>query len=140
MPMGSWYTIGLSLGVGVGAGVLAAGLLARSTAGIVAAAVIGALLGAAVGFVVGDTAEIVAGALGGPLGAGGASPVVLGALRRGGTKSGTALLVAAAGVVVAVLALVPVVGYLAAVAVPAIGVRLRRRSPERYAGLRTLAK
>jgi len=66
--------------------------------------------------------------------------LVLGAIRRGGTKGGTAFLVAAAGVVVAVLALVPVVGYVEAVAVPLLAARIRRRRPERYAGLRTLAK
>jgi hypothetical protein len=140
MTMGSWYTIGLSLGVGVGAGVLAAGLLARSRAGIVLAAVLGGFVGAAVGFAVGGTPEIVAGAVGGPLGAGGASPVVLGALKRGGTRAGTAVFVAAAGLVVAGLSLLPALGYVAAVAVPAVGIRLRRRAPERYAGLRTLAK
>ena len=138
--MGSWYTIGLSLGVGVGAGVLAAGVLARSRAGIALAAVLGGLVGAAVGVAVGGMAEIVAGAVGGPLGAGGASPVVLGALRRGGTRAGTAVLVAAVGVVVAGLSLLPVLGYVAAVAVPVLGIRLRRRTPERYAGLRSLAK
>ena len=138
--MGSWYTIGLSLGVGVGSGVLAAGLLARSILGVVAAAVVGAAIGAAVGIVAGGWPEIAAGAVGGPLGAGGAAQVVLGALRRGGTKGGTALLVAAAGVAVAAIALVPVLGYVEAVAVPGLAARLRRRTAERYAGLRTLAK
>jgi hypothetical protein len=33
-----------------------------------------------------------------------------------------------------------VVGYLEALALPALALRLRRRAPERYAGLRTLAK
>jgi len=42
--------------------------------------------------------------------------------------------------VVAALAFVPVVGYVEALAVPALGLRLRRRAPERHAGLRTLAK
>jgi hypothetical protein len=46
-------------------------------------------------------------------------------------------LVALAG---AALAFVPVVGYLEAIVVPALGLRLRRRAPERHAGLRTLAK
>jgi hypothetical protein len=35
---------------------------------------------------------------------------------------------------------VPALGYLEAVALPALAARLRRRSPERYAGLRTLAR
>ena len=64
---------------------------------------------------------------------------VSGALRTGGTKVGTAMLVGAAGIGLAALALVPVLGYLEAVAVPAVGARLRRRAPRRYAGLRPLA-
>jgi hypothetical protein len=138
--VGAWYTIGLCLGVGVGAGVLAAGLFARGIPGIVVAAVGGAATGALVGLLVGGSAQVVAGVVGGVLGAIGAAQVVVGALRRGGTKGGVAFLVAGAGIVVALLALVPVVGYAAAVAVPALGARLRRRFPERYAGLRTLAK
>jgi hypothetical protein len=138
--MGAWYTIGVVLGIGGGAGVLAAGLLARGLSGVVVAAIGGALTGVLAGIVVGGTAEIVSGAIGGVVGAAGAAQVVLGALRRGGTRGGIAFLVAGAGIFVALLALVPVVGYLEAVAVPVIGARLRRRLPERYAGLRTLAK
>ena len=66
--------------------------------------------------------------------------VVAGALRRGGTRGGTALLVGVASLVVAAAAFVPVLGYLEALALPALAVRLRRRAGERYAGLRTLAK
>jgi hypothetical protein len=50
------------------------------------------------------------------------------------------VLVGIAAIVVAALAFVPVLGYLEAVAVPAVAARLRRRAPERYAGLRSLAK
>ena len=75
-----------------------------------------------------------------PPGALGAAVIVRGALRRGGTAGGTAVLVAIAALVAAGLAFVPVVGYLEALALPAIAGRLRRRAPERYAGLRTLAK
>ena len=60
--------------------------------------------------------------------------------RVGGTRGGTALLVAGAAVIAAALAWIPVVGFVEAVALPALAVRLRRRAPERYAGLRTLAK
>ena len=63
-----------------------------------------------------------------------------GTLRRGGTRGGTATLLALAALAGAALAFVPVVGYLEALAVPALGVRLRRRAPERHAGLRSLAK
>jgi hypothetical protein len=66
--------------------------------------------------------------------------IVRGALRRGGTAGGTAALVAIAALVAAGLAFVPAVGYLEALSLPAIAGRLRRRAPERYAGLRTLAK
>jgi hypothetical protein len=66
--------------------------------------------------------------------------VVTGALRRGGTRGGLAVLVAGAALVVAALAFIPIVGYLEAVVVPALAARLRGRAAERYAGLRTLAK
>ena len=49
-------------------------------------------------------------------------------------------LVGLASLVLAALALVPVVGYLEAVALPAVAARARRRRPERYAGLRSLAR
>ena len=61
-------------------------------------------------------------------------------LRRGGTPGGTAFLVGSASIAVALLALIPVVGYLIAVLVPAAAARQARREPERHAGLRTLAK
>jgi hypothetical protein len=48
--------------------------------------------------------------------------------------------VTGAAIVAAGLAWIPVDGYLEAAALPAVAARLRRRSPERYAGLRTLAK
>ena len=96
-------------------------------------------VGAAVGFALGDWPEAVAGGVGGIAGAVGTSRIVQGSLRTGGTRGGTAMLLAAAAVGVAALALVPALGYVLAVAVPALGARLRRRTPERYAGLRSLA-
>jgi hypothetical protein len=74
------------------------------------------------------------------LGAVGAGQVVAGTLRRGGTRFGTAAFVGLAAVVLAALAWIPGVGYLEAAVVPALAGRLRRRAPERYAGLRSLAK
>jgi hypothetical protein len=50
------------------------------------------------------------------------------------------LLVGGAALVVAAAAWIPAVGYLEALALPALATRLRRRQPERYAGLRTLAR
>jgi hypothetical protein len=38
------------------------------------------------------------------------------------------------------LAIIPFVGYVEAVAVPLLAARARGRSPERYAGLRSLAR
>jgi hypothetical protein len=84
--------------------------------------------------------EAVGGAVGGFLGGGAAGPVVAGTLRRGGTRGGTAALVTVAALVGAALALIPLVGYLEAVAVPALAARLRRRAGGRYAGLRILAR
>jgi hypothetical protein len=134
--MGSWYTIGLLAGLGVAVGVLAAGLFPR----LVAAALGAAAVAVGIGFLRFDWDEAVAGAVGGLLGALGATVIVTGALRRGGTRGGTAALVGLAAVVAAGLAFVPVLGYLEAVALPALALRLRRREPERYAGLRTLAR
>ena len=134
--MGGWYTIGVLAGLGAAFGVLAAALVPR----FVIAAVAGAVAGAVVGYFVFGWPEAIAGGVGGVLGGVGATPVVAGALRRGGTRGGTALLVGLAALVVAALAFVPVLGYLEAAALPVLGRRLRRREPERHAGLRTLAR
>jgi hypothetical protein len=53
---------------------------------------------------------------------------------------GTAVLVTVAALALAALAFVPVVGYLEAIAVLILAVRARRQQPERYAGLRSLAR
>jgi hypothetical protein len=140
--VGAWYWIGVSAGLGAAAGTLVAGVAARV---IAAAIVVAAAIGVGLGFAIdawqsGGAGDWVAGAVGGLLGALGAAVIVRGALRRGGTSGGTALLVGGAALLAAALAFVPVVGYLEAVALPALAARLRRRSPERYAGLRTLAK
>jgi hypothetical protein len=140
--VGAWYWIGVSAGLGAAAGMLVAGFAAR-------AAAVAAIVAAAAGFGIGLAVDVwqpggilnwIAGAIGGFLGATGASVIVRGALRRGGTVGGTAALVAGAALIVAGLAFVPIVGYLEALGLPAFAARLRRRSPERYAGLRTLAK
>jgi hypothetical protein len=138
--MGVWYWIGLALGLGTGAGVILAGLLARSRAGIGVALLLSAAAGIGIGLLVRHWSEGVAGGIGGVLGAVGAATVVLGALRRGGTPGGTAALVGLAGIGIGALAFVPGLGYLEAVAVPLLGLRLRRRSGGRYAGLRILAR
>lgn len=138
--MGSWYHIGLILGLAVGGGVIAAGALARTIFGMVLGGVAAAAVGVGLGVVAGGALPPVAGGVGGALGMLGAAQVVRGALRRGGTEAGTAALVGIGGLVLAALALVPAVGYLEGIVVPLLGLRIRRRSAERYAGLRTLAK
>jgi hypothetical protein len=134
--VGDWYTIGILVGLGAAIGLAATGVLRRAVAGLVVAVV----AAVAIGLVFGQWDEAVGGAVGAVCGAIGSGPLVRGALRRGGTRGGTALLLAVAALVGAALAFVPVVGYLEALAVPALGARLRARTPERHAGLRSLAR
>ena len=134
--MGSWYTVGILVGLGAALGVAATGALRRAPAALVVA--VAAAVG--IGFAVWQWDEALGGAIGAVCGALGSAPLVSGTLRRGGTRGGTALLLGLAALVGAALAFVPVVGYLEAVAVPALGARLRRRAPDRHAGLRSLAK
>lgn len=138
--MGDWYWIGVSAGLGVGIGVLLTGLVGATRALLVAALVGAAGLGVLVGYALGETDEAIGGGAGGVLGVLGAAQVVAGTLRRGGGRFGTAVFVAAAAAVLAALAWIPGVGYLEAVVVPAVAGRLRRRAPERFAGLRSLAR
>jgi hypothetical protein len=134
--MGDWYTIGLLVGLGVALGILASTVVPRWVVAAVASAVVAAVIG----LLVDNWDEALGGAVGGVAGAVGAAPVVAGALRRGGTRGGLALFVGLGALGAAALAFVPVVGYLEALAVPALGLRLRARAPERHAGLRTLAR
>jgi hypothetical protein len=139
---GMWdvYWVGVFLGLGVGIGVLLAGLFGSARWGLVAAVVLGAAIGAALGFSFADIEDAIAGGLGGLLGAVGARQLVSGTLRRGGTRAGTAALLGLGGVILGLLAFVPVLGFVEAVAVPVVGARMRQREPTRYAGLRTLAR
>jgi hypothetical protein len=125
-----WYWIGLALGLGVSAGV-AAGVLGSPREGegrpfaiglvafvcvvsgvIAALAILWAVLATLVGLFVGVLS-----------------------FRRLSPAA-----VPAAGLGFAVLAFVPFLGYAEAVLAPFVGMRLRRRANERYAGLRILAK
>jgi len=142
--MGAWYWIGVCAGLGAAVGVLLAGVAGAGRVALVAAG-LATVAGLGVGFGIdawqpGGWGDVVAGAIGAGLGALGAAQIVGGALRRGGTRGGTATLVGGGALVIAALAFVPVVGYLEAIALPALAARLRKREPERYAGLRTLAK
>jgi hypothetical protein len=134
------YVIGLFAGLGTSLGLAFAGLLASSRAGVAVAAVVAALGGVGLALLLADWRAAVAAAAGALLGAAGAGPVIAGTLRRGGTRLGTAVLVVGAALVVAALAFIPLVGYLEALALPVLGTRLRRRSEERHAGLRILAR
>lgn len=138
--MGEWYALGVAAGLGAGVGVLLSGLLASTRVGVVLAVGGGAGLGLLVGLGIGEWEEAFLGAAGGALGAAGAAPLVRGALRGGGARWATAALVAAGALGVAALAAVPGLGYLLPVAILVLGMRLRGRTPERYAGLRTLAR
>ena len=138
--MGDWYAIGLTLGLGVAAGLLLAALLASWRYGLVASALGGIAIGVAAGLLLEGWIGVPGALLGAVLGSVSASIVARGALRRGATPGGTAFLIGSASIVVAALALIPVVGYVVAVAVPAVAARRARSEPERYAGLRTLAK
>jgi hypothetical protein len=140
--MGSWYWIGVSAGLGAAAGVLLAGFTARI---VVLAAALGAAAGLGLGAAVdawqpGGWGDLVAGIAGGMAGSVGAAQIVKGALRRGGTGGATGLLVAGVAVAVAAVAFVPALGYVEAAGLPLLASRIRRRLPERYAGLRTLAR
>ena len=138
--MGDWYEIGITLGLGVAAGLLLAGLLAAWRYGLLTSALGALAVGALAGLLVKGWIGLPGALLGGLIGAVSASFVARGALRRGATPGGTAFLVGSAAIVVALLALVPVLGYVMAVAVPAAAARRVRQEPDRHAGLRTLAK
>jgi hypothetical protein len=135
-----WYEIGITVGLGVAAGVLFAGLLARRRFGVWAALAGALVAGAALGLVIESWSGLAGAVVGAAVGAVSAAMVARGALRRGATSGGTAVLLGGAAAVVALLALIPIVGYLLAVAVPALAVRRARREPERHAGLRSLAR
>jgi hypothetical protein len=134
--VGSWYWIGVCAGLGAALGVLGIGVLRD----VRIALPVAVILGSVVGWLLGDWAGAIAGGVGGVLGAFGATPTVRGALARGGTRGGTAVLVGGAAIVLAALSFVPVLGYLLALVLPVLGLRLRRRQGERHAGLRILAR
>jgi hypothetical protein len=138
--MGGWYWIGVSAGLAVGVGVLLTGLVGSTRTLLAAVLVAAAGLGVLIGVGLGGWGEAAGGAAGGVLGTLGSAQVVAGTLRRGGTRFGTALFVGIAALVLGALAWIPGVGYLEATVVPALAGRLRRRAPERYAGLRSLAR
>ena len=138
--MGDWYTVGLALGLGLGFGVILSGLLAANAVGTGIAVVVGVAAGALAGYAIGDTTETIAGIVGGLVGALSAAVVVLGAMRRGATRLGVGTYVGSVGVLILLVSLIPIVGYVVTVVLPALALRMRGRQAARYAGLRTLAK
>jgi hypothetical protein len=144
-PMGSWYWIGVSAGLGAAVGVLLSGAGSGGRGRRIAVILLAGAAGAGIGFAIanwqsGGWGDRAAGIAGGVAGALGATQTVSGALRRGGTRAGTAALLVGASIVVAALAWIPVAGYVIALALLALVPLLSRRQPERYAGLRTLAR
>ena len=138
--MGDWYAIGITVGIGVAAGIAFAGVLAGLRFGF-ATTFLGALLvGVGVGLIVNGWLGAGGGVVGAVIGAISAAAIVRGANRRGATLGGTAFLLLGVAVVVGLLALVPAIGYLEAVVLPVIAARRARSGPEKYAGLRSLAK
>jgi hypothetical protein len=136
----SWWTIGVTLGFGVAIGLFLASAAASRRTLVVVAALLAAGAGVAIGLLVWRWDSAAGGAAGGVAGAAAGRQIVAGAIRRGGTRGGLVLIVGGVALLLGALALVPGVGYIEALALPALAARLRRRAPERYAGLRTLAR
>jgi hypothetical protein len=138
--VGNWYWLGLAAGLGTGIGLLCGGVLGWHRIGAVIGVVVAVAAGLLVGLGIGEWDEAAACAAGGALGALGAVPFSRRSVAAGGTPAGTAVLLCGAALAAGGLALVPALGYLEAVVVPVLGLRLGTRAPKRYAGLRTLAR
>ena len=127
MGLFDWYWLGVGAGLGVAAGTAAGWIQAVGLRVLLALAfAVAALAGIFVAFFV---------AAWGPAVWAVAATVAWLALRRLGGAAFPAAFLAAA-----VLAFVPFLGYVEAVAAPIVGGRLRRRGNAKYAGLRVLAK
>ena len=133
--------IGLAVGLAAAAGLLAAAAVSGFRGGVLLAPALAAAAGGAVAWIVADPdwSAVPAAAAGAACALAGAE-LLRGTLRRGGTRGGTGILLAGAALGAAAAALIPFVGYLEAVVLPALALRLRRRGGERYAGLRILAR
>jgi hypothetical protein len=134
------YWVGVFLGIGLGLGVGLAGVTSGARNGVIAAAIVGAAIGVGLGLLLGGVEDGVAGGVGSLLGALGTQGLLRGTLRRGGTRIAAGALLVGMGLVLAVLAFIPLLGFLEAAALPTLALRMRRREPARYAGLRTLAR
>ena len=134
------WIVGISAGAGTAIGVAAAGFLASFTRAPVLAAVVGLVVGGVLAWQVFDWKAGIAAVIAGVLGGFGAGTFARGALTRGATAGGIAVLLFFAALGLFALGLIPIVGFLEAVAIPVFAARTRRRAGEKYAGLRTLAK
>ena len=115
--VGSWYWIGVSAGLGAAAGVLFGGIAGEGRGARIFAMLLAGAVGAGIGFEIGSWqsggwGDRAAGIAGGLAGALGATQTVSGALRRGGTRVATGVLVACGAILVAALAWIPAAGYL----------------------------
>jgi hypothetical protein len=138
--MGDWYEIGITVGIGIAAGIAFAGVLAGLRFGIASTLLGSVVVGVVAGLLVNGWIGVAGGIVGAVIGSVSAATVVRGANRRGATVGGTAFILLGAAVVVGLLALIPAVGYVEAVVLPVLAARRARRQPDKYAGLRTLAK
>lgn len=138
--MAEAYEVGVALGMGVAVGIILAAILAPRRYGFVAAILGVVVIGFVGGLLIRGWLDVPGGVIGGLIGASCGAVVVRGALRRGGTMGGTAFIMGSAGIAIATVSLIPVVGYLVAIGAPIWSLRKVRSEPERYAGLRTLAK
>jgi hypothetical protein len=138
--MDETIAIGMALGMGLAAGVLLAGILAGWRHGLVAS-VLGAVgIGIVAGLLVRGWLGLPGGMVGAIIGAVSAGTVVRGALRRGATVGPVAFMLACAAIAIAFVSIIPFVGYVLAVVLPVVAYRRVRSEPDRYGGLRTLAK
>jgi hypothetical protein len=120
-----WYVLGVVFGLGVAAGAAAAGALRQPLWVVLAVIAAAAALVLALALLPWWTLAAFLAAL----------VVTFVSLRRLSAEAIPAAVLAAA-----VLAAIPLLGYLAVVAAPVAGARLNRRADSRHAGLRILAK
>ena len=138
--VGAWYAIGVAAGLGAAIGLLLAAIVApRRRVALLALAVVAGIAAAGIGYLLDDWGAV-SGAVGAVLGSVVAAQLVVGTLGRGGTRTGTAVILGGTALGVALLALIPAVGYVETAALPVLAARLRRTGRDTYAGLRILAR
>ena len=134
------WLMGIAAGIGTALGLAAAGAFARSDRAPLLAAAVALVGGGLLGWLLFDWKAGLVGAIAGVLSGFGAGTFARGAVRRGGTPGGTAVILVGAALLALALSFVPIVGFVEAIAIPVVGLRSRQRAGEKYAGLRTLAK